>query len=124
VIQVAEQSGPPPRLPAPAQLPVPGLPTAFALVEHHVGDLDDAVRLYAEVLDGQVVSSLDLREASVAEVAWDNGARLRLAAPAPGSRGRLGSLTFVRDGESFSAAEGRRAAHLARRLAVSLELGA
>lgn len=124
VIQVAEQSGPPPRLPAPAQLPEPGPPAAFALVEHYVGDLDDAVRLYAGVLDGEVVSSPANREASGAEVAWDNGARLRLAAPAAGTGGGLGPLTFVRDGEGFSAAEGSRAAHLARRLAVSLELGA
>src|SRR5215469_12735094 len=36
VIQVAEQSGTPHGLTAPAELPAPGPPTAFALVDHEV----------------------------------------------------------------------------------------
>ena len=55
VIQVAEQSGPPPELAAPAQLPAPGPSSAFTLVEHYVADIYGAVRLYGEALEGEVV---------------------------------------------------------------------
>ena len=55
VIQMAEQSGPPPELAAPAQLPAPGPSSAFALVEHYVADIDGAVRLFGEALEGAVV---------------------------------------------------------------------
>jgi methylmalonyl-CoA/ethylmalonyl-CoA epimerase len=123
VIQVAEQSGSP-RLAAPAELPVPGPPAAFALVEHYVGDLDEAIRLYSQALDGEVVSRPGANGASVVDLGWDNGALLRLVAPGPGSRPCLGPLTFARDGEGFSAAERSQAAFLARRLAVSVQLGA
>lgn len=123
VIQVAEQSGPPPELPAPAKLPAPGVPSAFALVEHHVADLDGAVRLFAEALDGEIISSPDLGGASGAELAWENGARVRLIEKGTGSVGGLGQLTFARDGGRFSAADRSEAADLARRLAVSLQLG-
>src|SRR6266567_7789495 len=59
VIQVAEQSGPPPRLAAPAQLPAAGPSSAFTLVEHYVADIDGAVRLFQEVLEGEVISRRD-----------------------------------------------------------------
>jgi methylmalonyl-CoA/ethylmalonyl-CoA epimerase len=122
VIQVAQQAGPPPEIPVPPQLLAPGAPSAFALVEHRVADLGAAVRLFAEVLDGEVVSRPGPAGRPVAELAWDNGARLRLIQDGTGSVGGLGSLTFGRDGGGFSAAERSRAADLAGRLAVSLQL--
>lgn len=124
VIQVAEQSGTPPRPAAPAELPVPGQPTAFALVEHYVSDLDEAVRLYTEALDGEIVSRPEAGGPSVAELAWDNGARLRLVATGPGAGPNLGPLTFIRDGQGFTTAERSQTARLAGRLAVAVQLGA
>jgi len=124
VIQVAEQSGAPPRHAAPAELPVPGQPTALALVEHYVADLDGAIRLYSEALDGEIVSRPEAGGPSVAELAWENGAKLRLVATGPGAGQRLGPLTFTRDGQGFAAAERSEAAQLARRLAVAVQLGA
>jgi methylmalonyl-CoA/ethylmalonyl-CoA epimerase len=122
VIQVAEQPGPPPRPAAPAQLPAPGPPTAFVLTEHYVADLDRAVRLYTEVLDGEAVARADTDGGAVAELAWDNGARLRLIQAGTESVGGLGQLAFARDGESFSSADRAQAARLAERLSVSLQL--
>jgi methylmalonyl-CoA/ethylmalonyl-CoA epimerase len=130
VIQVAEQSGPPPELAAPAQLPAPGPSSAFTLVEHYVADIDGAVRLFAGALEGEVVSRQDTADASVAELTWENGARLRLvhATPAAGGAGPRrgggpGHLCFMRDGAQFSPADRSRAADLAQRLGVSLQLG-
>lgn len=122
VIQVAEQSGSPPPIAAPDQLPAPGPTTAFALVEHFVADLDDAVRLYTEALDCEVVSRSGAGAAAIAELAWDNGAILRLIGRGTGSDYGLGPLTFTRDGGPFSTAERGRAADLAARLSVSLKL--
>lgn len=122
VIQVAEQPGPPPRLAAPAQLPAPGPPTAFVLIEHYVTDLDGAVRLYTEALDGEVVARTDTDGGAVAELAWDNGARLRLIQTGTRSVGGLGQLAFARDSGRFSAADRRQAAELAGRLSLSLRL--
>ncbi len=130
VIQVAEQSGPPPELAAPAQLPAPGPSSAFTLVEQHVADIDGAVRLYGEVLEGEVVRRQDTADASTAELTWANGARLRLvlATPAAGGAeprrtGGPGRLRFTRDRAQFSPADRRRAADLAQRLGLSLQLG-
>ncbi|MGD0376050.1 MAG: VOC family protein [Streptosporangiaceae bacterium] len=129
VIQVAEHSGPPPELAAPAQLPPPGPPSAFALVEHYVADIDGAVRLFEEALEGQVVSRQDTAQTSAAELTWDNGARLRLvgATPAAGGAGPRrrgpGHLRFIRDGAQFSPGDRSRAADLAQRLGISLQLG-
>ncbi|MGA3152956.1 MAG: VOC family protein [Streptosporangiaceae bacterium] len=144
VIQIAQQSGPPPVLAAPARLPAPGPRSAFALVEHYVTDLDGAVRLFEQALDGEVVIRPDTAEASVAELAWQNGARLRLlrATPVAGGAeavadpaaavaggtgprrgGGLGQLHFMRDGAPFSPADRGHAAELARRLGISLQLG-
>ena len=130
VIQVAEQSGRPPELAPPADLPSPGPSCAFALVEHYVDDLPGAMRLFGDVLAGDVVSQHDSGSGPVAELSWENGARLRLAqAPRPASAkpgtrsGTPGSLYFARDGQPFSPAERSRVADLSARLGVSLQLG-
>jgi methylmalonyl-CoA/ethylmalonyl-CoA epimerase len=130
VIQVAEQSGKPPELAPPAQLPVAGVASAFSLVEHCVGDMDGALRLFAEALEGEVVRRQDTAEAAIAELTWDNGARLRLVQPtrapgraSPGCNDGLTYLRFSRDGEQFSPADHSQVAELARRLGVSLQLG-
>jgi methylmalonyl-CoA/ethylmalonyl-CoA epimerase len=131
VVQVAEQSGKPPELAPPAELPTPQLPSAFALVEHNVDDLDGALRLFADALEGEIVALKDTDEARIAELMWDNGARLRLVqsasatggtAPRPG--GGLAHLCFTRDEAQFTTAERSQIAGLARRLGVAVQLGA
>jgi methylmalonyl-CoA/ethylmalonyl-CoA epimerase len=129
VIQVAEQAGSPPSPPRPAELPAAGPASAFALIEHEVDDLDDALRLFGGALDGHLVGRLESAGAPAAELSWDNGARLRLVQAAPpvsadGRRrvGRLRRLSFTRDGAAVSEAERRRAAELAARVSVDLEL--
>jgi methylmalonyl-CoA/ethylmalonyl-CoA epimerase len=130
VIQVAEQSGPPPELPAPAALPAGG-PSAFALIEHQVVDLDAAVPLFADVLEGELTGSGRAAGSEFTELTWGNGARLRLV-PAPPTaggassrpgRGGLGLLRFSRDPAPFSQADRGQAADLARRLGIPLQLG-
>jgi Glyoxalase/Bleomycin resistance protein/Dioxygenase superfamily len=130
VIQVAEQSGRPPELAPPVDLPSPGPSSAFALVEHFVDDLAGAMRLFRDVLVGEVVSQQDTGSDAVAELSWENGARLRLLQarlPTSGQvrtrSGSLGSLYFARDGQPFSPAERSRVADLSARLGVSLQLG-
>lgn len=122
VIQVAEQPGPPPRIAAPTQLPAPGPRTAFVLVEHYVTDLDGAVRFYTEALDGEFIFRTDTDGGAVAELAWDNGARLRLIETGTGNVRGLGQLAFARDSGRFSSADRKQAAELAGRLSVSLRL--
>ena len=90
VIQVAQQEGKPPALPPPAELPAPGAPCEFALVEHYVGDLAAAVTLFRDVLDGEVIrmhqatgaevapAAANGHAISAAELTWPNRARLRL----------------------------------------------
>jgi catechol 2,3-dioxygenase-like lactoylglutathione lyase family enzyme len=116
VVQVAEQSGPPPELAAPAGLGSAGRQSAFALVEHYVDNVAAAVRLFCSALDAQVVSQPD---ASVAELSWPNGALLRLTTRAPSA---AGPLHFSRDDGPFSPDELSRAADLARLLGVCVEL--
>lgn len=136
VIQIAEQSGPPPRLPAPDGLRPAGRQSAFTLVEHYVDDVTAATRLFGSALAGEVVSRPTDGDACVAELTWPNGARLRLIANAgtpadlgtgdgagPGTGGAAGPLHFSRDGGPFGKAELSRAADLSRLLGVRIELG-
>jgi methylmalonyl-CoA/ethylmalonyl-CoA epimerase len=122
VIQLAEQSGPPPEHPAPRELLAPGPSSAFALVEHHVRDLAGATALFATALDGHVVNA----SGSAAELTWGNGARLRLVETAEAgqqrSGGRIGSLHFSRDQGAFTADDAGSAGELAKRLGVVLQL--
>ena len=132
VIQVAEQSGPPPELAAPPGLGTSGPQSAFTLVEQYVDDIGAATALFESALDGEVVSRVDTGAGSVAELTWPNGARLRLSTrspgpPAenglgPGSGGAVGPLHFSRDNGTFSPEELSRAADLSRLLGVCIEL--
>jgi len=129
VIQVAEQSGPPPQLAPPAGLPAPGPSSTFALVEHFVGDLAGATQLFCDVLDGEVVSKQDSGSDPAADLCWENGARLRLvqaplaAAGTTGGRsGGAGPLHFSRAAEALSPAQMSRVAALSRLLGVSVQL--
>jgi methylmalonyl-CoA/ethylmalonyl-CoA epimerase len=148
VIQVAEQSGPPPELAAPAGFGPAGPPSAFTLVEHYVDDVGAATALFESALDGEVVSRVGTGAGSVAELTWPNGARLRLSTHAqgprtedglgrdtgaaasplagdrarPGSSGAAGPLHFSRDDVPFSPDELSRAAEKSRLLGVCIEL--
>jgi methylmalonyl-CoA/ethylmalonyl-CoA epimerase len=118
VIQVAQQDGEPGG-PAPAELPEPGPPASFDLIEHHMGDLDRAIALFRDVLDGQPESASQ----QAAELTWPGGKRIRLVhedgLPLDGA---LHHVRFTRSGGAFSPPEQERAALLAKRLGVTVEL--
>ena len=118
VIQVAQEAGTP-ASPPPRELPEPGPPARFDLIEHHVGDLDGAVRLFSEVLDAQVETA----SAEAAQLTWPGGKRIRLVReddlPLGGA---LHHVRFSRAAGTFSAQDRERAAPLARRLGLTVEL--
>jgi methylmalonyl-CoA/ethylmalonyl-CoA epimerase len=119
VIQVAAPGGPPPRPAPPARLPEPGPPARFELIEHHVGDLDGAVRLFRDVLAGR----LEADGAGSAELAWPGGRRIRLVAEdGLPNGGALHHVRFARADGSFTARDRQRAGLLARRLGLAVEL--
>jgi methylmalonyl-CoA/ethylmalonyl-CoA epimerase len=122
VIQVAEQHGPPPASPPPRELAEPGPPARFDLIEHHVGDLDRAVRLLRDVLGGQ----LDAASAGAAgstDLTWPGGKRIRLVRQdGLALGGALHHVRFTRTSGAFSAQERDRAHLLAKRLGLALEL--
>jgi methylmalonyl-CoA/ethylmalonyl-CoA epimerase len=119
VIQVAWQGGPPPPVTPPAELPAPGPAALFDLIEYHVGDLPAATRLFAEVLEGSLESSGD----GSAELTWPGGKRIRLVReeglPLGGS---LHHVRFTRADGAFSGQDRERAALLAKRLGLTVEL--
>jgi methylmalonyl-CoA/ethylmalonyl-CoA epimerase len=119
VIQVAQQLGSPPTPPPPRELAEPGPPARFDLIEHHVGDLDRAVRLFRDVLDGQAEAA----SARAAELTWPGGERIRLVRqdglPLGGA---LHHVRFARASGSFSVQECERARLLSKRLGLTLEL--
>jgi methylmalonyl-CoA/ethylmalonyl-CoA epimerase len=118
VIQVAQQDGSPASAP-PRELPEPGPPTRLDLIEHHVSDLDGAVRLFRDVLDGR----LEAAGAGTAELAWPGGKRIKLVRedglPLGGA---LHHVRFTRVTGSFSTRQRERAGLLARQLGLTLEL--
>jgi methylmalonyl-CoA/ethylmalonyl-CoA epimerase len=122
VIQVAEQHGPPPAAPPPRELAEPGPPARFDLIEHHVSDLDRAVRLFGDVLGGQP-GTPSAEAAGAAELTWPGGKRIRLVRqddlPLGGA---LHHVRFIRTSGAFSAQERDRAHLLAKRLGLTLEL--
>jgi methylmalonyl-CoA/ethylmalonyl-CoA epimerase len=125
VIQLAQQEGSPVS-PPPAGLPGPGPAASFSLIEHHVGDLDGAVRLFRDVFEGQ--HSLDGEPGAAgtgtAELTWPGGKRIRLVQedglPLGGALHHIG---FTRTAGDFSEQDRERAGLLAKRLGVGLELG-
>jgi methylmalonyl-CoA/ethylmalonyl-CoA epimerase len=140
VIQLAQQEGSPVS-PPPAGLPGPGPAAGFSLIEHHVGDLDGAVRLFRDVLEGQhsldgqpgpartetagtASASTASASTGTAELTWPGGKRIRLVhedgLPLGGA---LHHVSFTRTAGEFSAQDRERAGLLAKRLGVGLELG-
>jgi methylmalonyl-CoA/ethylmalonyl-CoA epimerase len=124
VIQLAQQEGSPVS-PPPAGLPGPGPAAGFSLIEHHVGDLDGAVRLFRDVLEGQPVPArAETARTGTAELTWPGGKRIRLVQedglPLGGA---LHHVAFTRTAGEFSAQDRERAGLLAKRLGVGLELG-
>jgi methylmalonyl-CoA/ethylmalonyl-CoA epimerase len=118
VIQVAQQDGSP-DTPAPRELPEPGPATRFDLIEHRVGDLEGATRLFREALDGQLESEGD----HAAELTWPGGRRLRLVREDGLARGGLlHHVRFTRAEGTFSAGDHERATLLAKRLGLTVEL--
>jgi catechol 2,3-dioxygenase-like lactoylglutathione lyase family enzyme len=119
VIQVAQQAGTPRSDTPPAELPAPGPPASFGLIEHHVGDLAGATRLFTDALDGR----LEAAGGDTAELTWTDGKRIRLVRegglPLGGS---LHHVRFTRADGAFSAQDRERAGLLAKRLGVSVEL--
>ncbi len=122
VIQVAQEDGTP-APPPPRELPEPGPPARFDLIEHHVGDLDSAVRLFTEVLDGQLEAAEIAGPAGTAELTWPGGKRIRLVREdGLPMGGALHHIRFSRAAGAFSARDRERAAPLASRLGVTVEL--
>jgi len=118
VIQVAQQDGEP-RRPAPRELPEPGPPARFDLIEHHVSDLEGATRLFREALDGRLETAGD----HAAELTWPGGRRLRLVREDGLLRGgALHHVRFTRAGGTFGTGDTERAALLAKRLGLAVEL--
>lgn len=119
VVQVAQQAAPPPPSAPPPELPEAGPPTRFDLIEHHVGDLDGAVRLFRDVLDGR----LDTADAETAELTWPAGKRIKLVRkdglPLGGA---LHHIRFTRAAGAFSTQDRERADLLAQRLGLVVEL--
>jgi catechol 2,3-dioxygenase-like lactoylglutathione lyase family enzyme len=129
VIQVAQQERPPPPSSPPAGLGKPARSCALSLIEQLVADIDGAVRLFRDVLDGELVNRWDTADGPVAELSWPNAARLRLVQSAADGRASLrtgqgiAQLRFTRDDGAFGPADLEKAAALSRRLGVSLQLG-
>ncbi|HET9079506.1 MAG TPA: hypothetical protein VFO01_03170, partial [Trebonia sp.] len=119
VIQVAQQAGEPTADTPPADLPVPGTPASFGLIEHHVGDLAGATRLFTEALDGRLQAADD----DTAELTWPGGRRIRLVREQGlPFGGLLHHVRFTRADGAFSAQDRERAGLLAKRLGLTVEL--
>jgi methylmalonyl-CoA/ethylmalonyl-CoA epimerase len=119
VIQVAQQAGPPAPSAPPRELPEPGPSARLDLIEHHVGDLDGAVRLFRDVLDGQ----LEAADAGTAELTWPGGKRVKLVRqdglPLAGA---VHHIRLTRAAGAFSTQDRERADLLAHRLGLRVEL--
>ena len=119
VVQVAQQAGSPPASARPAELPEPGPPSRLDLIEHHVSDLDGAVRVFRDVLDGR----LDVTAPGAAELAWPGGRRIRLVRedrlPLGGA---LNHIRFSRAPGAYSHHDHDRGSLLANQLGLTVEL--
>ena len=91
----------------------------FDLIEHRVGDLGGATRLFREALDGRLEAGAD----DTAELTWPGGKRIRLVRedglPLGGS---LHHIRFTRADGAFSTHDKERAGLLAKRLGLTVEL--
>lgn len=119
VVQVAQQAGSPPASARPPELPEPGPPSRLDLIEHHVSDLDGAVRLFRDVLDGR----LDAADSGAAELTWPGGRRVRLVRkdglPLGGA---LDHIRFSRAPGAYTVRDHERAGLLASHLGLTVEL--
>lgn len=119
VIQVAQQAGAPSSSAPPRELPEPGPPSRLDLIEHHVSDLDGAVRLFRHVLGAQLAAA----DAGTAELTWPAGKRIKLVrADGLPLGGALHQIRFTRAAGAFSAHDRQRAGLLAERLGLTVEL--
>jgi methylmalonyl-CoA/ethylmalonyl-CoA epimerase len=118
VIQVAQQSGSH-ESERPRALPEPGPATHLDLIEHHVGDLDGAVRLFRDVLDGSLGASAPEK----AELTWPGVKRIRLVReeglPLGGA---LHHVRFTRVAGTFTAQDRERASVLSKQLGLTVVL--
>ena len=118
VIQIAQQAGSPTSAP-PQELGASGPPTRLDLIEHHVSDLDGAVRLFRDVLDGR----LEAAGPGSAELSWPGGKRIKLVRedglPLGGA---LHHVRFARATGAFSSEDRSRADLLAKHLGLTVEL--
>ncbi len=119
VIQVAQQAGEPASAP-PRELPEPGPASRLDVIEHHVSDLDGAVRLFRDVLDGRLEEAAG---AGTAELTWPGGKRIRLVRedglPLGGA---LHHVRFTRVDGAYSDQDRERAGLLAKRLGLTVKL--
>jgi methylmalonyl-CoA/ethylmalonyl-CoA epimerase len=119
VVQVAQQAGSPPASARPPELPEPGPPSRLDLIEHRVSDLDGAVRLFRDVLDGR----LDVAAPGAAELTWPGGRRIRLVRkdglPLGGA---LNHIRFSRAPGTYSVQDHDRGVVLANELGLAVEL--
>jgi methylmalonyl-CoA/ethylmalonyl-CoA epimerase len=119
VVQVAQQAGSPSASTRPAEMLEPGPPSRLELIEHHVSDLEGAVLLFRDILDGR----LDVSDAGTAELTWPGGRRIRLVRkdglPLGGA---LNHIRFSRAPGGYSVQDHERAGFLAHHLGVALEL--
>jgi methylmalonyl-CoA/ethylmalonyl-CoA epimerase len=121
VIQVAQQAGSRPPSAPPGELTGPGRPpqARLDLIEHHVCDLDGAVRLFRDVLDGQLAAA----GPGTAELTWPGGKRIKLVREdGLPFGGAMHHVRFARAAGAFSSQDRERADLLARRLGLTVEL--
>jgi methylmalonyl-CoA/ethylmalonyl-CoA epimerase len=118
VIQIAQQAGSPTSVP-PRELHAPGPPSRLDLIEHRVSDLNGAVRLFRDVLDGR----LEAADSEAAELTWPAGKRIKLVRedglPLGGA---LHHIRFARATGAFSSQDRDRAELLAKHLGLTVEL--
>ena len=119
VVQVAQQGGSAPRPHRLQGLPEPGPAARFDLIEHRVSDLDGAVRLFGDILDGQS----DAAGAGTAELTWPGGKRIRLVhQDGLPYGGAVHHLRFTRAAGTFTPRDCQRTGLLASSLGLRVEL--
>ena len=103
----------------PRELPEPGPPALFDLIEHRVSDLAGATRLFREAPDGRLEAGTD----GAAELTWPGGKRIRLVREEGlPLGGLLHHIRFTRADGAFTTQDRQRAGLLAKRLGLTVEL--